>query len=93
MEKENESRAIKVKVKHPLPGPNFKRQYKDDSQQYKYVAPVKEFPAKYKETKIRIVQDVTAHDHHKKHPLNILFNQYNDFVKLVFKNKTDKTID
>lgn len=26
------------------------------------------------------------HDHHKKHPLNIFFNQYNEFIRLIFKN-------
>ena len=52
MEKENESRLVKIKPKPT--GPSFKRQYKDDSQPYKYVEPVKEFPAKYKETRIKI---------------------------------------
>jgi hypothetical protein len=49
------------------------------------VTPVKEYPQKYKETKIKICQDITAHQHFKRHPINVFFNQYNEFVKLVFK--------
>lgn len=61
---------------------------KDDefSVAYKYVAPVKDF-SKYGAAKIRICQDVQAHAHHQKHPLNIFFNQYNEFIKIVLKNQ------
>lgn len=51
---------------------------------YRYIAPVKEF--KYKETRIKICQDNTPHDHYKKHAINIYFNQYNEFVKVIFKS-------
>jgi hypothetical protein len=72
-------------------GPNFKSKAKDDSNAYKYTTPVKEFPSKYGPTKIKIVQDVTQHDHHKTHALNIFFNQYNEFIRLVFKNNKNAT--
>lgn len=42
---------------------------------------------KYGPTKVKICQDIEAHDHHKRHPLNVMFHQYNEFVKLVLKNK------
>jgi hypothetical protein len=53
---------------------------------YRYQPPVKEF--KYGPTKIKIIQDTKAHDHHLKHHLNIYFNQYNEFVRLIFKQKS-----
>lgn len=71
-------------------GPTFKRAAKKEDETtmgYRYHSPVKEFPAKYGPTKIRIIQDLKAHDHHKKHPINQFFNQYNEFMRLVFKNK------
>ena len=69
-----------------MSGQAFKRHFKDEYT-YKYHPPVKEYPSKYKPTKIKIIQDVTVHDHHKKHPLNIFFNQYNEFIRLIFKNQ------
>ncbi len=75
---------------HISAGPSFKRQNRKDDEAvvaYKYVAPKKEFPSKYGPTKVRIVQDVKAHVHHQKHPINVFLNQYNEFIKLVFKNQ------
>ena len=80
----------KKKSAHISTGPNFKRSLKKDEDNmmvYKYVTPIKEYPAKYGPTKIKIIQDVNAHSHHLKHPINIFFNQYNEFIKLIFKNQ------
>jgi hypothetical protein len=52
---------------------------------YKYQPPAKDF-GKYGPTKIKIVQDVSTLENHYKHPLNAFFHQYNEFVRLVFKN-------
>jgi hypothetical protein len=57
----------------------------DQSSIYKYHPPAKDYD-KYKSTKIKVIQDINTHKHHEKHPLNIYFNQYNEFIKLVFKN-------
>lgn len=72
-------------------GPNFKRQLKkeEDNNTYRYVPPVKTTP--YGKAKIRIIQDIHAHDHHLKHPINIFSNQYNEFIKLIFKNAKKDT--
>lgn len=68
-------------------GPRRATKKEDDSNAvYRYHSPVKEFPAKYGPTKIRICQDVKAHVHHKKHAINIFFNQYNEMIKIL-KNK------
>ena len=78
---------MKQKPKLTMAG-EMKTKKKDDSAGlYKYTSPVKEYPLKYKETRIKIFQDVTAHDHYKKYGLNVFFNQYNEFIKLVFKNQ------
>jgi len=50
---------------------------------------VKEF--KHGPTKIKIIQDVNAHDHHQKHHLNVFFHQYNEFIRLIFKQKPAST--
>ena len=71
-------------------GPVFKRAVKKEDEStlgYRYHSPVREYPAKYNTTKIRICQDITAHNHHRKHSINVFFNQYSEFMKLVFKNK------
>lgn len=68
--------------------PNIKRPVKKDDEfntAYKYTPPVKDF-SKYGNTKIRITQNINAHSHHQKHPINIFFNQYNEFIRLVLKN-------
>lgn len=72
-------------------GPNFKRQLKkeEDNNTYRYVPPVK--TTNYGKAKIRVVQDLHAHDHHLKHPINIFSNQYNEFIKLIFKNAKKDT--
>ena len=72
-------------------GPNFKRQLKkeEDNNTYRYVPPVK--TTNYGKAKIRIVQDIGTHDHHLKHPINIFTNQYNEFIKLIFKNAKKDT--
>ena len=88
LERETENRQVKVNFKKPT-GPSFKRNYKEE-QVYKYSEPVKDYPSKYKETKIRIWEDVKKYEHHRKHAINVFFNQYNEFVKLVFKTKQDK---
>lgn len=67
----------------------FKRNVKkvdDSNAPYRYAPIIKEY-SKYKPTTIKICQDVKTHDHHISHPINIFFNQYNDFVRLIFKNK------
>ena len=70
-------------------GPNFKRASKKNDEgldTYKYVQPVKDF--KYGSTKIKINHNIKAHKElHQKHHLNVYFNQYNEFIKLMFKNK------
>jgi len=55
-------------------GPNFKRQLKkeEDNNTYRYVPPVK--TSNYGKAKIRVIQDIHAHDHHLKHPINIFSN-------------------
>ena len=66
----------------------FKRNLKkvdESTAPYRYVQIIKEF--KHKPTTIKICQDVKTHDHHISHSINIFFNQYNDFVRLIFKNK------
>ena len=60
---------------------------KVDDVKFKWVAPVKVFPEKYGPTKIRIVQDCSAHKHHKEHKLNVFSAQYNEFVRIMFKNQ------
>jgi len=55
--------------------------------EYKYKPPVKD--TRYGKPKIKIVQDINAHNHNQKHPLNIFFNQYNEFIRLVL-SKTEK---
>ena len=72
-------------------GPNFKRQLKkeEDNNTYRYVPPDK--TTKYGKAKIRVIQDIHAHDHHLKHPINIFSNQYNEFIKLIFKNAKKDT--
>jgi len=58
-------------------GPTFKRSIKkpdEDIAAYKYVTPVKEYPAKYGPTKIKIIQNLQEYSHHLKHPVNIFFN-------------------
>lgn len=60
---------------------------KEELNYYRYVTPVKEFPDRYKKTKIKICQDVNVHDHVYKYSTNIFFNQYNEFVRLIFKNQ------
>ena len=62
----------KLKAKTNSTGPIIKRQFKDELN-YKYIEPVKDF-TKYNKTKIKICQDVNAHDSYKTHPLNIFFN-------------------
>jgi hypothetical protein len=59
----------------------------EDQQFYRYITPIKEFPSKYKETKIKICQDASVNDHYKKHPINVYTNQYNEFIRLIFKNQ------
>ena len=63
------------------------RPLKVDDVKFKWVAPVRAFPEKYGPTKIRIVQDCTAHIHHKEHKLNVFAAQYNEFVRIMFKNQ------
>lgn len=71
----------------PTAQPNLKSKMKNDDQQYyKYVPPAKDFP-KYKETKIKICQDITLNTHYRGHPINVFTHQYNEFVRLVFKNQ------
>lgn len=60
---------------------------KNDEFKFKWVAPVKIYPEKYGPAKIRIIQDLKAHKHHRKHALNVYFQQYNEFVRIVFKNQ------
>jgi hypothetical protein len=54
---------------------------------FKWVPPVKVFPAKYGPAKVKILQSADAHAHHKSHKLNVFFDQYNEFVRLIFKNQ------
>jgi hypothetical protein len=54
-----------------MSGPNLKRASKKEDEfsvGYKYTQPVKDF-SKYPPTRIRIVQDTSAHGHMKTHPL------------------------
>lgn len=54
-----------------MSGPNLKRVTKKEDEfsvGYKYTQPVKDF-SKYPPTRIRIVQDTSAHAHMKSHPL------------------------
>lgn len=53
------------------------------------MAPVK--AVSYGKAKIKIVQDYHAHDHHLKHPITIFSNQYNEFIRLIFKNAKKDT--
>ena len=79
---------FKLRNKAISNGPSFKKPLKDElPNQYRYVTPVKEYPAKYKEAKIKIFQDVSVHDHYKKYTINVFSNQYNEFIRLVFKNQ------
>jgi hypothetical protein len=39
----------------------------------------------YGPAKINIAMDMTSYYHHFAHPINIMIRDYNDFVKLVFK--------
>jgi hypothetical protein len=52
---------------------------------FKWVRPEKPFD-KYGPPKITIFEDVNTHNHLKTHKLNIFFDQYNEFVRHVFKN-------
>ncbi len=63
------------------------RPFRIDDVKFKWVAPVKTFPEKYGPAKIRILQNVDAHKHHRDHKLNVYFQQYNEFVRIVFKNQ------
>ena len=76
---------MEKKLKKMQTGAVKRTKAEEQLQVYKYQAPVKDFE-KYKATKIKVIQDITAHSHHDKHPMNIFFNQYNEFIKLVFKN-------
>lgn len=87
-ENEKGFKSAKGRINSNEPG-TFKRMKKvdDSNTPYKYQPLVKEF-SKYKPTTIKICQNVNTHNHHISHPLNIFFNQYNEFVRLIFKNKT-----
>jgi hypothetical protein len=54
---------------------------------FRWVMPAKVYPEKYGPTKARIVQNVDAHKHHLAHKQNVFFAQYNEFVRLLFKNQ------
>ena len=60
--------------------------YRPTEPKFKWVPPVKVFPEKYGPTKIKIVQDCTAHNHHLTHKINVFFDQANEFVRIMFKN-------
>ena len=51
--------------------------------------PNKELFAKYPTTKIKVIQKIDALSHHKTHPINIMFADYNEFVKQVFLRHRD----
>ena len=53
---------------------------------FKWVRPEKVFDKKYAATKVKILHDVHAYKHHRTHKLNVFFDQFNEFVKIVFKN-------
>jgi hypothetical protein len=40
---------------------------------------------RYPASKIKICQNVNAYDHLKSHPINKMFADYNEFIRLVFK--------
>ena len=40
---------------------------------------------RYPASKIKICQNVNAYDHLKTHPINKMFSDYNEFIRLVFK--------
>ena len=55
------------------------------SNKFKWVRPEPKFE-KYGPTKIKIIADLNVYSHLRTHKLNIFFDQYNEFVKQVFKN-------
>jgi hypothetical protein len=69
------------KKKSQISRPKFGDDYK-----FKWVTPAKNFE-KYGKTKIKIVQDIDAHKHHRNHKLNIFFAQYNEFIRILFKHQ------
>lgn len=61
--------------------------FKMDDVKFKWVAPKKVFPEKYGPTKMKMIQNTEAHKHHRTHKLNIFFQQYNEFIKIMFKHQ------
>ena len=53
---------------------------------FKWVKPEKVFDKKYGKTKVKILHDINAYKHHQTHKLNVFFDQFNEFVRIVFKN-------
>ena len=50
------------------------------------------YPEKYRGTKIKIIQNTDTHKHHRTHKQNVFFQQYNEFIKIMFKHqKTSST--
>jgi hypothetical protein len=62
------------------------RPFKIEDYKFKWVKPEKQLEIKYGPTKIKIFEDINAYSHHKSHKLNVFFDQFNEFVRLVFKN-------
>lgn len=82
-----------IKLPSGTTGPIMRRIVKKE-EGYRYTPLIKPENELYGKTKIKIVQDIRAHEHHFKHPFNILSNQYNEFIRLIFKNnKNDNKLN
>ena len=56
--------------------------------EYKYSEPIKSFDYKLANIKIHHVDS----REHRDHPLNIMFNQYNELNRILFKNNNNKNV-
>ena len=61
-------------------GPIMRRVIKKE-EGYRYQIPAKPENDAYGKTKIKIIQDLKAHEHHFNHSFNVTSNQYNDFIR------------
>lgn len=57
--------------------------------EYKYVEPIKVFDYKMPKIKIHHIDN----REHKEHSLNVMFNQYNELIKILFRNSKQAKID
>lgn len=70
--KEKEKQNVQTTKPWPLK-PFIKRTVKPEDYKFKWVAPEKVYPAKYGPTKIRIIQNLDAHNHMNTHKINVFF--------------------